>query len=74
MGYEARGTPSFLFSCLMPHASCRNPGRPTVLISKLFVNPVNLTSGPGSIAEGRRNEIGVDGACCVIGLEHTRST
>jgi hypothetical protein len=45
-----------------------------VLISKLFVNPVNWTGGIGLDADGRLNEIGVDGACCVIGWEHIRST
>ena len=45
-----------------------------MLISKLIVNPVNWTGGVGMDAGCRLNEIGVDGACCVIGLEHTRST
>lgn len=45
-----------------------------MLISKLFVNPVNWTGGFGVDADGRLNEIGVDGVCYAIGLEHMRST
>jgi hypothetical protein len=45
-----------------------------MLTSHPLANPVNLPGVVGFYPAIRCTEIGVDSACCVIGLEHMRST